>query len=143
MKDKKKDYVWYISGRMAGLPEMNYPAFHGAARKLKGLGHKCLNPAEVDGGDTSKTWEYYINKSLVMMLRCNKVMLLKDWHLSRGACFEVYCAVVMKMPLYNEKMQKVKISKEQLDELHQVIIDTTYYLKRGVEVKCREYDEIE
>ena len=38
----------YLSGPMTGLPDLNFPAFHAAADKLRSQGVQVVNPAEPD-----------------------------------------------------------------------------------------------
>ena len=45
----------YIAGPMSGLPEFNYPAFHAAAEKLRGMGFHVENPAEINS-DPATPW---------------------------------------------------------------------------------------
>jgi uncharacterized protein DUF4406 len=46
----------YISGRMSGLPEFNFPAFHKAAADWRAAGWEVVNPAEsFDGATTNRT----------------------------------------------------------------------------------------
>ena len=48
----------YLAGKMRGLPEFGFSAFHAAAAKLRAEGHYVFNPAERDnerhGADISK-----------------------------------------------------------------------------------------
>ncbi len=48
----------YLAGPMRGYPELNFPAFHAAAAKLRAEGHTVFSPAERDnlrhGTDISK-----------------------------------------------------------------------------------------
>ena len=38
----------YLAGPMTGLPELNFPAFHAEAARLRALGYEVVNPAEIN-----------------------------------------------------------------------------------------------
>ena len=38
----------YIAGPMTGLPELNFPAFHAEAARLRAFGYEVINPAEIN-----------------------------------------------------------------------------------------------
>ncbi|MBQ1761926.1 MAG: DUF4406 domain-containing protein [Aquincola sp.] len=75
----------YLSGPMTGLPEMNYPAFHAEAARLRALGYDVVSPAE--GGELP-TYEAYMRRGMLQMLTCDTVALLPGWLNSRGAVAE-------------------------------------------------------
>lgn len=83
----KSGLVVYLSGPMSGLPEMNYPAFHAAAKKLRDAGVVVENPAENQPPECG-TWAGYMRMALVQMLRCEAVVMLPNWQFSRGARIE-------------------------------------------------------
>ena len=81
----------YISGPMTGLPELNFPAFHAAARQLRDMGHTAFNPAEV-GEEAGKTWEDYMRKDIKLLCECDAILLLPGWEKSKGAHLELHIA---------------------------------------------------
>ena len=38
----------YCAGPMTGLPELNFPAFHAEAARLRAFGYEVINPAEIN-----------------------------------------------------------------------------------------------
>jgi hypothetical protein len=36
----------YLSGPMSNLPDLNFPAFHSMAARLRAAGHQVVNPAQ-------------------------------------------------------------------------------------------------
>jgi hypothetical protein len=64
----------YLAGPMTGYPELNFPAFHAEAMRLRDLGFEIVNPAEINAEPTSQ-W-----------LDC--MPLLAGWDRSRGASLE-------------------------------------------------------
>ena len=81
----------YLSGPMTGLPELNFPAFHSAAQKLRGLGYVVTNPAELDH-DPNSSWQKCMRNDLKAMLDCDVLVLLEGWERSSGAHLEVHIA---------------------------------------------------
>lgn len=77
----------YIAGPMSGLPDFNYPAFHAAAKDLRGLGYQVENPAE-NSVPACGSWEGYMRLALAQLVRCDEIHLLRGWSQSRGAKIE-------------------------------------------------------
>ena len=81
----------YISGPMSNMPDLNRPAFNAKAAELRALGHEVVNPAElpeIPGG----TWADYMRADIKLLLECEAVYRLPNWHQSKGACLEVLIA---------------------------------------------------
>jgi hypothetical protein len=72
---------------MTGLPENNYPAFNDAAKRLRDLGYKVVNPAELDHGD-EKCWADYLRRDIRAMMDCDTIAILPGADNSKGATFE-------------------------------------------------------
>lgn len=100
----------YLAGPMSGLPDYNFPAFHAAAKRLRSMGYTVINPAELDGGDTSKPWDYYMRRDIPMLLTAEAVAVLPGWEQSRGATLEVTIARALGMPVLDAE------TLEPLDE---------------------------
>jgi len=90
----------YLSGPMTGKPAFNYPAFHAAARHLRGKGYFVLNPAESFDGDTSRRREDYMRKDIEMLLQADIVALLPGWERSRGVAVEIAVATELGLTLH-------------------------------------------
>lgn len=93
----------YIAGGMSGLPDHNYPAFNRAAKMLRDMGYEVFNPAETDGGDTSKPRAYYISLDVVMISQVDAVYFLKGWIRSEGAKLELSIACQREIPIFFEQ----------------------------------------
>ena len=93
----------YIAGPMAGLPDLNYPAFHDAANELRKLGFLVENPAE-NSYPEGTNWETYMKSAITRMLTCDAVVMLPDWNKSRGATLEHDIAQQLKIPMFNLNM---------------------------------------
>jgi len=91
----------YISGPMTGLPDDNYPAFFRAAGRLRELGYRPENPAELQrpfGPDTH--WTYYMREAIRRLMLCDSILMLDGWGQSRGASMEHDIALKLYMRIY-------------------------------------------
>ena len=86
----------YISGPMTGLPDLNFPAFHAAAAKLRASGYEVVNPAEINT-DAGMSWEQCMRSDIKALCDCDTVVMLPGWMDSRGANFEVDIAIRLGM----------------------------------------------
>lgn len=84
---------------MSGYPEYNFPRFNERAAEWRKEGWEVVNPAEIDDGDTSKPWEYYMRKDLADILTVDAVAVLPNWQASRGATLEVAVARALGLPI--------------------------------------------
>lgn len=81
----------YIAGPMTGYPELNHPAFHVEAARLRAAGLDVVSPAEVTlAGKPS--WIDYMRADLRLMMGCSTICLLPGWRRSRGARIEYFVA---------------------------------------------------
>lgn len=82
----------YISGPMTGKPDLNFPAFNAEAARLRNLGFRVVNPAEVQMPPET-TWAGFMRVDIAAMLNsCDTVVVLPGWNRSKGAQLEVYLA---------------------------------------------------
>lgn len=98
LKPKKKAYV---SGPMTGLTDHNFPAFHEAAARLRGMGYEVVNPADkgiVEGWE----WSDYLRHDIGELCECDAVYMLKDWIYSNGACLELTVARGLGLEVLHE-----------------------------------------
>ena len=90
----------YIAGPMTGLPEYNFPAFHTAAKRLREMSIKVLNPAENHGGRTDLPHEDYMRVAVEQVLQSNAIALLRDWEKSYGTSVETAVANAIGVPCF-------------------------------------------
>lgn len=105
----------YLSGPMSGMPDLNFPAFHRAAAKLRASGYDVVNPAEMDEADTSpKEWHEYLRRDLIEMLqrRCTHIALLPGHENSKGATLELTVAKALGMEVMHLGAEWQAISRE-------------------------------
>lgn len=86
----------YIAGPMTGHPELNFPAFHAEATRLRGLGFQVVNPAEINNDPTAK-WTDCMRADIAQLVTCDGVATLPGWQRSRGASIEVGLAQGLEM----------------------------------------------
>ena len=68
----------YIAGPMTGLPDLNFPAFHAEAARLRALGYEVSNPAEINP-DPTAGWEACMRADIAELVKCDGVALLPGW----------------------------------------------------------------
>ena len=81
----------YISGPMTGLPDLNFPAFHQAAKDLRAMGFDVVNPAEINA-DPSTGWQECMRADIKALCDCDTIAMLPGWQRSNGAHLEVHVA---------------------------------------------------
>ena len=90
----------YLSGPMTGIDEFNFPAFREAARTLRQAGYRVASPHE-NIPMLGREWTYYIRRDLLLLLeRCDTLVLLHGWEASRGARLELHVAQHLDYPIY-------------------------------------------
>ena len=88
----------YLAGPMTGLPNLNFPAFHAEAARLRTLGYDVISPAELPHAANNLVfetpeeyfahWQKCMRLDLLEMLTCDSVAMLDGWTASRGASLE-------------------------------------------------------
>jgi hypothetical protein len=90
----------YISGPMTGMPELNFPAFHAAAKELRERGYEVCNPAEKnEEANPDMQWIDYMRLDIKMLMDCDGVAYLPGWENSRGAKIEIELALSLGLPV--------------------------------------------
>lgn len=88
----------YIAGPMTGLPDLNYPAFNAVAEQFRAKGFLVENPAENPAPECG-TWQAYMRMSVRQIADCDGLVLLPNWHNSRGARAEFRLATDLMLPV--------------------------------------------
>lgn len=98
----------FISGPMSGYEDFNYPLFHEVGRYLTEKRELFFSPAhhpmsghelEPPEPDEAMSWEYYMRRSLKMLLYSDRILMLPGWEDSRGASIEREIADVLKISI--------------------------------------------
>ncbi|WP_144154482.1 DUF4406 domain-containing protein [Paraburkholderia sp. BCC1885] len=77
----------YLAGPMTGYPELNFPAFHAEAARLRALGFDVVNPAELNA-HSDGDWLACMRVDIKAAVDCDGIALLPGWEQSRGAPIE-------------------------------------------------------
>lgn len=93
----------YITGPMTGVPNFNRVAFLKAEALLTNLGYQVVNPARLDGGDTTQSWLYYILRDLYFLSQCDAIYQLPNWKKSTGAMVEFLVAQKLGLKILKPK----------------------------------------
>jgi hypothetical protein len=99
MQEVEYKYDLYLSGKMRGCPQLNYPIFNAIARRLRQLGYSVFNPAEYEGGLTSgvdrNAFAIFIARDLHTIINeCRGIIFIPEWEDSLGANVEAFVAFV-------------------------------------------------
>lgn len=81
----------YISGPMTGIEDLNFPAFHDAAARLRGCSLNVINPAEINP-DATMSWEDCMRSDIKALCDCDTIVMLPGWENSKGAHLELHIA---------------------------------------------------
>ena len=94
----------YIAGPMSNLPDLNFPAFHAEAAKLRAAGHDVVNPAEINP-DHSMSWHECMRRDIAQLVTCDAIRLLPGWDRSKGAQLEEHIAARLGLTIFNPLME--------------------------------------
>lgn len=82
----------YVAGPMTGLPQLNFPAFHAAAARLRAQGHEVISPAEINIPHPG-TWLQAMRADIPELVKCDAIAMLPGWASSKGARLEHHIAM--------------------------------------------------
>jgi hypothetical protein len=95
----------YIAGPMSGHADLNFPAFHAAAKEYRKNGAFVISPAEVNGGDAEIAksakmtaeeyhahWVKCMKNDISLLMTCDTIVMLPGWQKSRRAKLEHHIA---------------------------------------------------
>jgi hypothetical protein len=109
----------YLAGPMSGYQQFNFPAFDAAAAKLREQGYEVVSPAELDSPkfrarvltaigtekDLLGEWGNCLARDVKLIADSGieAIVLLRDWHKSRGAKLEAFIGLLcrLKFGLYD------------------------------------------
>lgn len=128
--------TYYIAGPMSYRPQFNFPLFDRVAAELREEGLTVLSPAELDAPEVreaalaspdgmpeeeggtqmaGETWADFLARDVKLIAdHVDAIVLLHDWHNSRGARLEAFVGLLCGKGFYT-------------------------YDARGLHAVCREY----
>lgn len=115
MKNKKKKV--YISSKMTGLPDFNFPAFDKKAEELRTMGFNVLNPADIGRKyGTDKSTAFYRRKNIEMLLQADVLFVFGNIAGSKGVEFEKLIARELGLPIWREEQEhnRTAVAKEDI-----------------------------
>lgn len=86
--DTRDTQVIFLSGPMAGQPDLGAHVFNTVERYLRDvLGYRHVeNPSWPDDDhDNQMTWDWYQRRAIGQLIRCNAILMLPGWKESKGA----------------------------------------------------------
>lgn len=94
---------------MTGLPNLNMPAFHAAATKLRSEGHEVYNPAEYKFEGEFPVRDAFAEYCKFICKKADTIAMLPGWEFSKGATMEYRLAKIcgLKIRLLSEPTAKV------------------------------------
>jgi hypothetical protein len=81
---------------MSSIPDLNFPLFNSEAARLRALGYKVVNPAEINP-DINADWHACMRSDIVELVTCQAIAMLPGWAQSRGARLEHHIAEALGM----------------------------------------------
>lgn len=90
----------YIAGPMSGIKDLNFPAFHAVAEKLRQDGHDVVNLAEINAGPGA-AWADCMRADIAQLVTCDGIVRLPGWDTSRGATLENHIACTLGLSSYD------------------------------------------
>ena len=97
----------YISGKISGLDiKVAVSLFEKMENKLSAYGHIPVNPCKILPYDPKHQWEDYMIEDIRALFACDAIVMLDNWHLSKGAKIEHAIAQQMGLDIYYPAMHK-------------------------------------
>jgi hypothetical protein len=105
----------YISGRMTGIKDFNFPKFFEIETMLQSKGYETFNPAKFTQ-DYCKQVQckpedidriFLLKEDIENLLCCDAIYMIAGWEHSEGARAEWGNAVLLKYPIYYEERFKL------------------------------------
>lgn len=90
----------YIAGPITDNEDFE-DDFGSAAYSWRQKGWDVVNPVELDGGDYSRPWRWYMRRDIPLLIDCDAIALLPGWPESEGATLEHEIADSLGLYVYD------------------------------------------
>ena len=96
-----KDNLAYVCGPITGIEDLNKTEFKVAGKTLERLGYEVFIPHEIFENLNTDNYTHsdYMRKCIQVMMKCDIIFTLNDWHNSKGASIEVDLARKLDIPV--------------------------------------------
>ncbi|ALA06336.1 hypothetical protein SEA_UKULELE_106 [Mycobacterium phage Ukulele] len=64
------------------------------------MGIPVVSPHELHPASEGTPWDWYLRRDLTQLVKCSRIVMLNDWHLSRGARLEHEVATRLELDVY-------------------------------------------
>ena len=105
----------YISGKVIGATEAELNKFYNAEASILKAGMIPINPLREVPKQTELSWFDYMRADIVLLMGCQKIVLLDNYKESRGAILEKYIADQLDIREYEIKKDADKMGIEILN----------------------------
>ena len=103
----------YISCKITGLDiKVAEALFEQMECQLRDNGHVPINPCKILPYHPNTTWEQYMLADIEAIFACDAMVMLDNWHLSRGAKIEHAIAQQMGLEIYYPTMHHYLTGKK-------------------------------
>lgn len=109
---------YYLAGKMTGLPNFGYDVFEEACKDLRSIGLEISSPHEKEHHESvvargKRPYAYYLAHGLMLLMKCDAIILMRNWSDSHGAKIELNAALDLNksvfyyVPKYPEKILEI------------------------------------
>jgi hypothetical protein len=93
----------YIAGKITGLNlDEARQEFERAEQVLSSIGHEPANPMKLVEQRSEDQWKAMMHDAIKVLVECDGIFMLSNYHGSRGARLELYVAEALGMEVMHE-----------------------------------------
>ena len=92
----------YLSGPMANIADLNFPAFDKARDICLACGYEVVSPADLERNRSPRSYKENLRDDFRHLLECDQILMLKGWQHSNGARVEFVIAKAIGLLIIKE-----------------------------------------